>query len=262
MAFFGNMNDDTDILNTIEVLGKRIRTKEEEVNELKALVNKLCSEAGVAVRYANIAKAGAAVGDIQADAYYGQNLTAAIRDYLERRKASGLSAASVSEIYQAIRDGGYKFDTKSELNAKIGVGNALRKTSAIFHRLPNGEYGLLAWYPGIKERPAGESHPARKKKRHHPAKAAAPPKPAEPAKPASEPTTGEKVTNGEIREVILSQSGNFKSRDIEAAVKAKFPGKVLPKTKVPQVVSLLREKGDLKEVSARSGKRPAVFTKA
>ena len=137
------MNDE--LLNTIEVLAKKVGAKEEEANKLKKLVNELCAEAGVAVRYPNVSDTSGSVGALRSDHFYGQTLTAAIRNYLEHRKGSGLGAASVNDIYAAIRDGGYKFETKSEDNAKISAANTLRKSSSIFHKLPNGQYGLLEW---------------------------------------------------------------------------------------------------------------------
>ena len=243
-----------DILNTIEVLTKRVGGKEEEANKLKKLVNELCGEAGIAVRYPNIAESNGATTAIRSDQFYGQTITAAIRNYLEQRKAVGLGAAGLNEIYLAVRDGGYKFESKNEDNAKISVGNTLRKSSSIFHRLPNGQYGLLEWYPSAKAKP--ESVPAPKKK----AKA----KPAEAGKEAatdSPAKTKNDVTNKEIRGVILEQKGQFKNSDIEAATKAKYPTKDLPSTKIPTVIFLLKKTGLIKVVSERSGSKGAVYAK-
>ena len=142
-----------DFLKSIDVLASRVAVKEEEVNKLKRLVNELCREGGMPDRYGNIADAGTTARVLRPDQFYGQTLTAACRSYLEFRKAANLGAATVTDIYAAIREGGYKFDTKNEENAKISVGNALRKTSSVFHRLPNGQYGLLAWYPSAKAPP-------------------------------------------------------------------------------------------------------------
>jgi hypothetical protein len=239
-----------DILNTIEVLTSRVAAKEEEANKLKKLVNELCAEAGVAIRYASIAKPGSTISAIRSDEYYGQTLTAAIRNYLERRKAASLGAASVAAIYNAIKDGGYKFGTNSEENAKISVGNALRKTSSIFHRLPNGEYGLLAWYPSAKAPPETDASSKPKAKKGRAAKA-----------DATNANT-DVVTNKEIRDVILAHLGEFQSNDIEAAIKSKFPSKELPKTKIPSVIFILKGKGLLRQVSERSGKKGAVYAKA
>jgi hypothetical protein len=247
------MNDD--ILNTIETLSARIALKEDEVNRQKKLVNELCGEAGIAVRYPSITEAGTSVSALRSDQFYGQTLTAAIRSYLERRKSANLGAASVGEIYKAIKAGGYKFDTKSEDNAKTSVGNALRKTSSIFHRLPNGEFGLLVWYPSAKALPEADA-PAKTK-----AKSGKKAKTDKPVSANPPKTASLAVTNGEIRDVILAQTLDFTASDIETAIKTKFPSKKLPKTKIPTVLFLLKQKGLIKEVSARTGKKGAVYTK-
>lgn len=250
------MNDD--IQNTIEVLAARIRGKEEEANKLKKLVNELCSEAGIDIRYRDIAEGGG-VSAIRSDHFYGQTLPAAIRNYLELRKASGLGASSVQEIYRAIKNGGYKFGTNSEDNAKTSVGNALRSTNSIFHRLPNGEYGLLAWYPNAKTQP--ESEPRSKSKARGKSKQLQLPE------TTVEIQNGDKksdnlVTAKEIRDVILDQTGQFQASTVEAAIKAKYPTKELPKTKIPSVLFILKtEKGLLKEISPRIGKKGAVYAK-
>jgi hypothetical protein len=244
------------MLHNLEVLTKRVGAKEDEASKLKKLVNELCAEAGINARYPNVAEANGAFGGvagIRSDQFYGQTLTAAIRNYLEQRKASGFGAAGLNEIYLAVRDGGYKFESKNEDNAKISVGNTLRKSSSIFHRLPNGQYGLLEWYPSAKAKP--ESAPAPKKK--------AKPAEAEKGVATDSPTkTKNDVTNKEIRAVILEQRGQFQNSDIEAATRAKFPAKDLPNTKIPTVIFLLKKTGLIKVVSERSGSKGAVYVKA
>jgi len=253
-----------DISNTIEVLSARVRTKEDEANKLKKLVNELCTEAGLEARYPGITETGGASTQIRSDEFYGQTLTAAIRNYLERRKIAGFGAATLSEIYKAIKDGGYKFETANELNAKTAVGNALRKTSSIFHRLPNGQFGLLIWYPGAKEKPESETSSKgngasiSSGKKVKKSKAAETEEKCEP----SPKTASERVTNSDIRDIALAQQAEFKTNDIEAAVKVKYPSKELPKTKIPSVLFSLKEKGLLKEVSPRKGSRPAIYAKA
>jgi len=243
------MNDD--ILNTIELLAKKVTAKEEEANKVKKLVNELCSEVGIDPRYPNISEAGAVSSAIRSDQFYGQTLTAAIRNYLDQRKSVGLGAASVSEIYSAIKSGGYKFESKSDQNAQTSVGNTLRKSSSIFHRLPNGQYGLLAWYPTAKVKAENGSEPTKDAK-------------GQSDKASAHEADEDKntVTNSEIRDVVLEQTGQFKAIDIDAAVKAKFPSKGLPQDKIPTVIHLLKKKGLLNVVSERSGSRPAVYSKA
>ena len=238
-----------DVINTVEALAHKVRAKEEEANKLKKLVNELCAETGVQIRYPDISETGTTLAAIRPDQFYGQTLTAAIRNYFERRKASGLGAASVAEIFKAIRDGGYKFETNSEDNAKISVGNALRKTSSIFHRLPNGHYGLLAWYPSAKAKP--ESAPTKGKSKR------------EKADNNRSAAKNNRVTSKEVRDVILAQEGEFQAGDIEAAVKAKYPSKQLPKSKIPTVLFILKkEKGILRQVSEREGSKGAIYAKA
>jgi hypothetical protein len=242
------MNDE--IVNTIEVLAKKVTAKEEEANKYKRLVNELCEEAGLPPRYVNIADSGTTITSIRSDQFYGHTLTAAIRNYLDIRKSANLGAATVSEIYGAIRDGGLKFGTKNEENAKIVVANTLRKSSSIFHRLPNGQYGLLSWYPTAKAKVETEASNG---------KDASTGKAAKKIEPKESKNT---ITNNEIREIILAQTGDFGVAEIEEAVKQKYPTKEFPKDKASVVVFLLKKKGLLKVVSERAGSRPAVYAKS
>jgi hypothetical protein len=66
------------------------------------------------------------------------------------RRAANLGPATPRDIYEALVKGGLKFDTTVVANAITGVRGTLRKNSSIFHKLPNGEYGLLSWYPRAK----------------------------------------------------------------------------------------------------------------
>ncbi len=235
------------ISNTIEVLAERVRAKEDEAAKLKKLINELCTEGGLPLRYANIALSGNESLTIRGDKFYGLAITTAIRNYLEMRKAANQGPATVSQIYEAIKSGGYRFETENEENAKTTVRNNLRKSSSIFHRLPNGDFGLLAWYPNAK-----------------------PPKPDEPQagdvqeRPASPPSPEKKnnVTHGEIRDIINSIDGNFQASDVEELVRQRFPSKTLPSGAIPTVLYWLKnKKGSLRMVSERQGAKGAVYGK-
>src|SRR5258708_5985512 len=206
MEYRNRMNDD--ISSTIEVLANRVRAKEEEANKLKKLVNELCVELGIDQRYAITPESGGISTSIRSDQFYGVTLPAAIRNYLEFRKAGGLGAAPVDEIYRAVKGGGYKFETASEENAKTGVRNALRTSSSIFHRLPNGHYGLLSWYPSAK---APDENGAIRSSRTSKGR-----------------LQNNQVTNEEVRDLILGQPAQFTTGDIISAVKSKLPSKELP----------------------------------
>jgi len=139
------------IQTAIEVLRQRIHSKEEDVVRLKRTVNEMCVDAGQEAPYAISSVEG--IGDVsslRSDQFYGETISAAAKSYLEMRKAAGLGAASVNEIYAALKTGGYKFEAKDDENAKNGLRISLRKNSSMFHRLPAGNYGLLAWYKNAK----------------------------------------------------------------------------------------------------------------
>jgi|SRR5882672_3389028 len=246
---------ENELLNTIESLTNRATAKEEEANKLKKLVNELCAEAGIQSRFLHIQEAGGAT-TIRSDQFYGLSLTAAIRSYLEIRKARNLGAATITDIFRAIKEGGYKFSTKTDEIARIVVASALRKTSSIFHRLPNGQYGLLSWYPSAKAPPenngAGVSRSRPKKK----------PRAKRATKDSAAPSDTDTVTNREVRDVILAQPGNFQAADIEKAVKAALPGKSIPESKISTVLFLLAKSGLLRIVIPRQGRTGATYAKA
>ena len=94
--------------------------------------------------------AGATITQIKPDTFYGKKLQTAMREYLEMRKAQGVGPTKPREIYDAITAGGFQFDTTSPEYAMDGMRQMLRKRTNFFHKLPNGTYGLTAWYPHAK----------------------------------------------------------------------------------------------------------------
>ena len=135
---------------TIQGLVDMINQDEEQLVANKRTVNRLCLRAGRPAMYPDAdLTTGVQLGNIRSDQYYGQPLATAIRSILESRRASNLGAATVREIYDTLIKGGFKFDAKDE-NAIRGLRQSLTKNSGTFHKLPNGGYGLLEWYPGAK----------------------------------------------------------------------------------------------------------------
>ena len=140
----------TDIDPIIQGLVKVIEEAERKLAEQKRVVNGLCESAGRPLMYQDIDRASVAqLGNIQPDQYYGQPLATAMRSILEMRKAMGRGPATVREIHDTLVQGGFKFEAKDE-NALRGLRQSLTKNSAVFHKLPNGSYGLLEWYPNAK----------------------------------------------------------------------------------------------------------------
>jgi hypothetical protein len=156
-------------LKAIEALREKIRAREEEVRQLKIVVNGFYADEGEPVPY-SVTKADAStnLGALRSDLFYGNTLAEAAQVFLEMRKANGLGSASVNEIYAALKTGGYKFDTKNEEYAKNGLRISLRKNNTIFHQLPAGDYGLCSWYNikgGPKEDTASRKKKGAKRKR-------------------------------------------------------------------------------------------------
>ena len=245
---------DNSIQSAIEVFKTRVKEKEDELNRLKKAVNDMARDAGLPVIYASIASENTvSLTSLRSDQFYGQGLSTAIRMYLEMRKASSLSAASVNEIYEAVKSGGFKFEAKDEENAKTGVRNTLRKNTAQFHRLPNGEYGLLAWYPNAKPAKNGDDQEEEDDKAS--SKKQAP--------PSTSANTGglNYFTNKEIRSIIDATTGNFQAIAIEKALRANFPSKILYAGQIPAVIFALKKKGVLKMVAERQGQKGAIYCK-
>ena len=137
---------------TIADLQSELHEQERNVTETKRLINQLCKRAELPPMYADAElEARNGVGlSIRSDQFYGQALSTAIREILEMRKALNRGPASVNELYDDLIKGGYKFDTKNEDNSKRGLRISLTKNTSIFHKLPNGGFGLLEWYPNAK----------------------------------------------------------------------------------------------------------------
>lgn len=120
---------------------------QQQIAERMRAVNGLLKLKGLEPAYAETEiTASVASGKIRSDQWYTKGLSTAAREFLEMRERAGLGAASVDEIYSALVQGGFKFETKDEAYAKPALRQSLTKNTAIFHRLPNGNVGLAEWY--------------------------------------------------------------------------------------------------------------------
>lgn len=149
----------TELNPAIDTLERRLAEVERKANDLRSLINVLCVEAGLPSRYpegSGPSGGGTKITQIKEDTFYGKKQQTAVREYLEMRKAQGLGPAKPRDIYEALRAGGYQFEAKDEDNALVGLRALLRKRTNIFHRLPNGVYGLLNWYPNARVEKSSE----------------------------------------------------------------------------------------------------------
>src|SRR4051812_10444445 len=135
-----------DLKPALAELTRKLSDAERVVTETKRMINTLCDISGAPQMFVDLeANNRPTISALRSDQFYGKVMTTAAREYLEMRKSSNLGPATPREIYEALIAGGFKFDTKVETNAIAGMRQTLRKNSSIFHRLPNGEYGLLTW---------------------------------------------------------------------------------------------------------------------
>ena len=136
---------------TIQELRLAIVGKEDELVEMKKTVNQLCKLAGMNPIYTVESEPEkSSIRLLSGDEYYMQPIATVIGWILEKRKISRVGPATVPEIYDAMKAGGYKFDAKDDENAMRGISISMSKNTAKFHKLPSGKFGLTEWYPELK----------------------------------------------------------------------------------------------------------------
>src|SRR4051794_15346435 len=127
----------------IDELVGDIANLEAEISKKKETVNTLCVVDGREPMYSLDSPSKSIPTRIRSDQFYGQPLASAVRTILEMRRQQNLGAATNTEIYEALIAGGFQFNTKSEDVARASLRNSLSKNTVTFHKLPNGQFGLL-----------------------------------------------------------------------------------------------------------------------
>jgi hypothetical protein len=145
------------IRKTIEDALEELRKRENLVIESKRFINQLCAFGKLQPMYPeaegdNVLGGGSSV-IVRRNAFYGKPLATCVREILEMRKRAGHGEATLDEIMAALREGSYDLDgiTKDEDGQKRGVAISLAKNAVVFHKLPNGDWGLTEWYPNVKK---------------------------------------------------------------------------------------------------------------
>lgn len=150
----------------IEALERRLADLERKGNTLIEVINDLRAESGLPPRPpfgtgnsdgASPTVGGGTISSIRSDTFYGKKMQTAVREYLDMRRAAGIGPAKPRDIYDALVKGGFQSDAKDEQVALVGLRAMLRKRTNYFHKLPNGTYGLTAWYPNPKQTKTDES---------------------------------------------------------------------------------------------------------
>jgi hypothetical protein len=141
---------DESMRSTIDTLIAKVESKSKELAELKRTVNFLAREAGGEQIFPDDQASGEQIGlgGITPDKFYGKSPISASREYLEMRGR----AVPPEEIVEALTRGGFDFDAQEWKKADRvrNLAISLSKNSVIFHRLPNGTYGLVKFYPDVQ----------------------------------------------------------------------------------------------------------------
>ncbi len=134
------------ITGAIEELEKKLQEQLNEVAETKKAINVLCRQLGQQPRYADVTPESAKGGKaLRRDQFYRKPLATAVREYLELRG----SAATLDEIFDALKQGGFEFVGRDDSIKKRGLQISMRKNRKLFARLKGtNTYGLWEFYGG------------------------------------------------------------------------------------------------------------------
>lgn len=136
---------------------EEIRTKEVELANLKRAANTFFRSRGEAEPYSiDDPESPSGTVRLRPDEYYGKGFATAAGHYMKKRG----QAVTHDEVLKALEQGGFDFDAAG-WNDKKGrartVAMSLSKNTAIFHRLPNGMFGLKEWYGNAIEKKKGKA---------------------------------------------------------------------------------------------------------
>ena len=134
------------IVQTLADVKSAVADLEQQLAEKKRMANWLSEMAGSTAIYdvAEIDGAGESMPrrPTRGDEFVGDKAITALRKALEMDGGP----LDVVALYTILVDGGYRFETKTEMNSKNSLRVTLSKNSSVFHRLTNGKYGLVKWY--------------------------------------------------------------------------------------------------------------------
>ncbi len=149
-------NQETPLQPAIDELEKDLGEIERQGNILRTAINILRSKAGLPLLLDGGGShdlpgdwAGTAP-QVRHDTFFGKRMGTAAREYLEMEKARGGGPVKPRIIFEALKAGGFQFETKDDATAIVSVRNMLRKRTEVFQKLPPGTYGLTKWYPRTK----------------------------------------------------------------------------------------------------------------
>lgn len=154
---------DDRISPAIEALQQRLQQQLLDVSETKKAINMLCKATGQEPMYRDVEPEAVGGGSSRRDRYYGRPLSTVAQEFLEARK----EACMPDEIFEGLRAGAFDFKAQGwGGNEKDWIRNlsiSLAKNTKSFHRLPNGAFGVITWYPDIVAKKDREAKNAKAK---------------------------------------------------------------------------------------------------
>jgi len=137
------------LTSAVEALTKELEQQMQQVTETKKMINLLKRRMGEEPPFPDSAETAVYAPD-RPDLYYGKPFATAAQMFLERRGR----ACSGDDVLKGLESGGFDFDALGwkEKDRLRSLAMSLAKNTKVFHRLPNGYFGLLAWYPAVSEK--------------------------------------------------------------------------------------------------------------
>jgi hypothetical protein len=155
-----------DLSPAVEALRNQLHEQEAEASETRKMINSLLRRMGEDLEFPEAESGQMQIrmnGVARPDQYYGKAFATAAQEYLERRK----QACSAEEIMTALEQGGFDFKKLGWRERKDWprlTAISLAKNNQKFHKLPNGTFGLLSWYPDIAKRNESGNPPVKQKR--------------------------------------------------------------------------------------------------
>lgn len=140
---------------SVNDLTPAIQLLERKVNTLLSALNVLREEAGMPPFSPSAGGhrepgPGASM-EIKPDRFFNKRQHTAIREYLELRHTNELGPAKPREIFEALKAGGFQYETKDDQVALVGLRSLLRRRTNVFIKVGDtGAYGLVSRYGKAK----------------------------------------------------------------------------------------------------------------
>jgi len=147
----GNIQVDDATQQVLAGIQVRIQSHLDEIAKLKRTANSIADLIGEGPVYTDVeSESAGSISPARADAYYGKPLATAVREYLEFRR----QAVPVDDVLRGLEKGGFDFDALqwNETGRNRALAMSMAKNTSVFHKLPNGMWGLMSWYPEAQKK--------------------------------------------------------------------------------------------------------------